>query len=243
MTADPAIVGRTLGEQRRGGRAHADEPALGHLEDADLARRAEPVLDRAHDPKRVVAIALEVEDGVDHVLEDPRSRNRAVLGHVSHQQRGHAQVLGDPHQPSGTSAHLADAPGRTGEFRVEGGLNRVDHQHAGLTLAHRFLDGGDVEFGQQGDAVRRGAEPPCAQADLLRATPRRTRRARRFPRRRWPRQPAGAASTCRFPAPRRAVPATRRQARLRARDRVQRSPSTVVSPLTRRQPERPEVPP
>ena len=120
-------------------------------------------------------------------------------------------------------------PGRAGELRVEGGLDRVDDEHAGLALAHRGLDRRDVEFGEQGDALRHGAEPPGAQPDLLRRllaahvehVGARLRRAHR--------RPAAAVSTCRFPARRRAGRATRRQARRRAPGRARRSRSRAAT--------------
>ena len=181
MTAEPGTGLGALGEQRRRRRAHADEPALAHLEDADLARRAEAVLHGAHDAERVVAVALEVQHRVDHVLEHARPGDRTVLGDVTDDERRDAEVLGDAHQPRRARAHLADAAGRTGELGVERGLDRVDDEHAGLALAHRRLDARDVELGQQRDAL---ATPPRAARPAARpaaATPRRTRRARRAP--------------------------------------------------------------
>src|SRR5439155_1264747 len=49
-------------ELRRFGHAH--ESGAGHLEDPELVRRAEPVLDRAQDPVLAVAVALELEHAV-----------------------------------------------------------------------------------------------------------------------------------------------------------------------------------
>src|SRR4029450_13737692 len=62
---------------------HALEPSAGHLEDAQLVRRAEAVLDGTQDAMRVVAIALELEHAVDQVLEDARAGDGAVLGDVT----------------------------------------------------------------------------------------------------------------------------------------------------------------
>src|SRR6185312_7322966 len=43
-----------------------------HLEDADLVGGPEAVLGAAQDAERVAALAFEGEDGVDHMLDDPR---------------------------------------------------------------------------------------------------------------------------------------------------------------------------
>ena len=82
VTALPGRVLRPLREEERGRVRHLGEPARLHLEDANLARRAEAVLVRAQHAVRVRATALEVEDGVDHVLEHARAGDRAVLRHV-----------------------------------------------------------------------------------------------------------------------------------------------------------------
>ena len=49
---------------------HADEPRRGHLEDAELVRRAEAVLRRTQDAMLVVAVTFELQHAVDEVLED-----------------------------------------------------------------------------------------------------------------------------------------------------------------------------
>src|SRR5206468_3774983 len=48
------------------------EAAAGHLEEADLVRAAEAVLDAAYNAMGVKAITLEVDDGIDDVFDDLR---------------------------------------------------------------------------------------------------------------------------------------------------------------------------
>ena len=76
-----------LGEEERRGVGDLGEAGAGHLEDADLVGRAEAVLDRAQDAELVAALALEVEHGVDHVLDDARAGDLAVLGDVADEDR------------------------------------------------------------------------------------------------------------------------------------------------------------
>ena len=69
-------AGPPVGEEQRGRVGHALEPAVGHLEEAELVGGAEAVLHGAQQAQRVVALALEGQHGVDEVLEHPRARQR-----------------------------------------------------------------------------------------------------------------------------------------------------------------------
>ena len=84
-----------LGEEERRGVRDLGEAGAGHLEDADLVGRAEAVLDRAQDAELVAALALEVEHGVDHVLDDARAGDLAVLGDVADEDDRGAAALGE----------------------------------------------------------------------------------------------------------------------------------------------------
>ena len=63
------------------------QPLLGHREHAELVHRAEAVLHRAHQAKSGVRIALEVEHGVDDVLEHARPGDRALLRDVADEEQ------------------------------------------------------------------------------------------------------------------------------------------------------------
>ena len=78
------------GQEQRAGVVHGHQSLAAHLEHRQLAGGAEAVLDRAHQADRPAAVALEVEDGVDHVLEQLRSGQVARLGHVPDQEHGTA---------------------------------------------------------------------------------------------------------------------------------------------------------
>ena len=119
-TAD-AELARDGAAEELGRVGHADEPRAGHLEDAELVRRAEAVLRRAQDAVRVVAVALELEHAVDEVLEHARAGDRAVLGHVADEDRRDARLLRDAQQPGRRLAHLARpsrAPSRARRSRA-----------------------------------------------------------------------------------------------------------------------------
>ena len=61
-----------------------------HLEDADLIGRAEAILDRAQDAEMVPTLALEIEDGIDKMLDSFRSGDLAVLRDVPDEDHGGA---------------------------------------------------------------------------------------------------------------------------------------------------------
>ena len=93
------------------------------------------MLDRPQQPQGVVAVALEGQHGVDHVLEHPGPGQAAVLGDVADQHGGDAARP----WPRCTSraAHSrtwATEPGRRAELGLVDGLDRVDHHEVGLDL-------------------------------------------------------------------------------------------------------------
>jgi hypothetical protein len=86
----------------------ADEPFGRHLEHAELVRRAEAVLDGAQHAVGAIAVAFEVEDAVDEMLEDTRPRHRSFLRHVPHEEEGDVVLLTHAEETRGRFAHLRD---------------------------------------------------------------------------------------------------------------------------------------
>ena len=82
-TAEPGALDGRSARNSAEGFGTGLQAGRGHLEDAEFADRAEPVLDRAHDAVRVVMLPLEVEHRVDDVLERLRPGEAAVLGDVA----------------------------------------------------------------------------------------------------------------------------------------------------------------
>ena len=111
----PATRLEPLGQEERRGVGHRLQPGARHLEDAQLRDRAEAVLDRAHDAVVLALLALEVEHGVDDVLERLRPGQAAVLGDVADQEDRDAAALGQEQQLRRDLAHLADAARGRGE--------------------------------------------------------------------------------------------------------------------------------
>ena len=93
-TTEPGHARAPVGQEQPAGVGHGVEAALGHLEQAELVGGAEAVLGRPQQAQGVVAVALEGEHRVDHVLEHAGAGQAAVLGDVADQHRGDAAGLG-----------------------------------------------------------------------------------------------------------------------------------------------------
>ena len=86
-TAEPGVEASAVAEEQLGGVGDLAQALRGHLEHADLVGGAEAVLGRAQDAEGVAAVALEIEHGVDHVLDHLGPGDLAVLGDVADEQR------------------------------------------------------------------------------------------------------------------------------------------------------------
>ena len=86
VTTEPGADAPRSARNTADGLATSTMPLTLHLEDADLVGRTEAILGAAQQAVLVEALALEVEHGVDHVLEDLRAGDRAVLGDVADQK-------------------------------------------------------------------------------------------------------------------------------------------------------------
>ena len=84
----------SISEQQLAGIGDAGQARLRHLEQSKLSRGTEAVLGGPQQPEGVVTLPLERQHGVDDMLEDARSGQGALLGHVAHEQGGHGRRLG-----------------------------------------------------------------------------------------------------------------------------------------------------
>ena len=139
-TAEPGVPDARSDRNSRDGFGDRREAGAGHLEHAELAHRAEAVLDRADDAMRVVPLAFEVQHRVDDVLERLRSGEAAVLRDVADEDGRDVLSLRGKQKLRGGLAHLPDAAGRRLELDREDGLNRVD-DHERRLEARRSLRG------------------------------------------------------------------------------------------------------
>ena len=144
---------------------HADEARPRHLEHAELVRRTEAVLDRPEDAMGVVAVAFELQDAVDEVLEHARAGDRAVLRHMADEEGGDAVLLRDAQQAARSLPHLRHRARRRADLVRPERLHRVDHADGRPFALERLAD--DVELGLSEDLdLVAAAEPCCAELHL-----------------------------------------------------------------------------
>ena len=158
--------GRGLRREAGGRIRDLGEAAGAHLEDADLAGRAEAVLERAQGPVRALALALEQEHAVDQVLEHARAGDRALLGDVADEDDGAPDPLRHLHHLVGRLADLGDRAGRACEVGRVKRLDRVDHARVGALRFERGQDALQRGLGDRRHRERALPEPLGAEAHL-----------------------------------------------------------------------------
>ncbi len=82
------------------------------------------------------------------MFEHSRTRQRAFLGDVPHQNDRTAGLLGELHQPSSTFTHLSDGTRRRLQRFGPERLDRVDHHERGLPCRGSCQNGLETRFGQ-----------------------------------------------------------------------------------------------
>ena len=111
-------IGGPAREEDRRGVPDLSQPFLRHREETDLVRGAEAVLDGPDDAEPAIRLALEVQHRVHHVLQNPGTRDRAVLGDVPDQQhRDGAGPLRGARVGPRSRAPARRCPGRTARPR------------------------------------------------------------------------------------------------------------------------------
>ena len=131
MTALPLTGCACRDRKIADGFLHLPQPLLGHREHADLVGRAEAILDRAHHAEAAAGLALEIQHGVDHVLEDARAGDHAFLRHVPDDQHRHAgSTWRSARARAADSRTCAADPGDDSTLGREHRLDRVDDEHA-----------------------------------------------------------------------------------------------------------------
>ena len=112
------------------------------------------------------AVALEVEHGIDHVLDDLWPGDLSVLGHVADEQHGAARHLGITDERLRRGAHLADGAGRGVERVGPKRLDGIDDDEIGRRVSSASVARMLERLVSRGEADRRvreaqalGAEP------------------------------------------------------------------------------------
>ena len=198
-TAEPGALAGRSARNSADGFGTPFKPAPRHLEHAQLADGAEPVLHRADDAVRVMLLALEIEHGVDDVLERLRAGETAVLRDMADEERRDVLPFRGEQQLRRRLANLADAAGSGLELQREDGLDRIDDDERRAKAGDLLEDALETGFGEQ--VERRRVRPRAARRAIESDAPI-LRRSCRAPSRAVSRNappPAAGASTCRCP--------------------------------------------
>ena len=113
----------------------------------------------------MVAVALELQNAVDEVLEHARAGDGAVLRHVADQDRRDTALLRDAQQASRRFADLRDRARRGSELGGVERLHGIDHAHGGPLALERRADGLELRL-REDLHVRRAAETRGAKLHL-----------------------------------------------------------------------------
>ncbi|MNO92410.1 hypothetical protein D3C76_839840 [compost metagenome] len=138
-----------LGTGQKNSRRIGDffQALVGHAEHAQFVNRAETIFYRPQQAQAPVGFTFKIQYGVDHVLQHPRPRQGAFLGHVPHKENRGATLFGITHQQRRAFANLRHATRRRLQLLGENRLDRVDHHDPGLFQPGGGNDGFNAGFG------------------------------------------------------------------------------------------------
>ena len=112
-------------------------------------------------------IAFEVQYGIDHVLQHPRSGQAALLGDMADEDHAATALLGEARQLRRALPDLSHRARRGLQCIRPHGLDRVDHCHGGPQRDQGSQCFFEVDLGQQLHAPDIKLQAPRAQRDLL----------------------------------------------------------------------------
>ncbi|MEZ6163973.1 MAG: hypothetical protein R3B67_06010 [Phycisphaerales bacterium] len=104
----------------------------------------------------MVAVALEVEDGVDHVLEHAWAGEGAFFGDMPDEDDGGAGGFGEVDEFAAAAPELGDGAGGGFEVGLVDHLDGVDDADIGLDFAGLLHDAGEVGVGEDEEVVAVG---------------------------------------------------------------------------------------
>src|SRR5438094_1818579 len=145
----PRGVRGPLGEEHLRGVRHGAQAGGRHLEYPQLADGAEATLDGAHDGVGVMALSLEVQHGIDDVLEGFGAGERPVLRDVADENRRNVLTLCREEKLRRRLADLPDAAWRRLELEREDRLHRIDDDQRRPYSRDLFEDPLETCFGEQ----------------------------------------------------------------------------------------------
>ncbi len=85
----------------------------------------------------MAALALKIQDGINHMFDHAWPGDLTILGHMPHKDHGTAAPFGKCRQFQRRGAHLADRPRRAVHAVGPHGLNGIDNDKIGAFRIQR----------------------------------------------------------------------------------------------------------
>lgn len=155
------VLGPLL-QEKFGWVADGHQASVGHFEDTDLIGRPEPVFRGSDNSVVMMTVALEIENGVDDVLESLGPRDRAFLGNVADQENRRRRLLREKHELRRDLSHLRDAARSGLDLIAEHGLDRINDDEIGPKLIDFSQYHLQIRLGQQEKVI--GLDPEAFAA-------------------------------------------------------------------------------
>ena len=114
----------------------------------------------------VMALAFEIQNGIDDVLERFRAGNRSVFGDVADQEDGDRAVLCQQQELMSDFPHLRNRSGRRLDQRGENRLDGIDDNRRRLEPLDFVKNVFEICLGQQIKILGLNAQALAAQFDL-----------------------------------------------------------------------------
>lgn len=144
------------------------KPVRSHLEYADFIRRTEAVLDGADQAVLMVAVALEIHDRIDHVLQDARPCDLTVLGDMPDKNCDATRILREHHQVERAFAKLRGTSGSPRKVFLIDRLDRIDDEHLRLDLCRLLQNFFEASLAKQKHIGTGDIQTFATQLDLHR---------------------------------------------------------------------------
>ena len=164
-----AVARHVLGtsrEQHFRGVGHLLQAFVGHLEYADLVGGTVAILHRADDAVGLLALALEVEHRVHHVLQHLGACDTALLVDVTHQKHGNTLALGLIDKGQRTFPYLSNTAGGGVDLVGVDGLDGVQDHDVGPDLLGLLQNVLQIGLGQDVQMLSRHPQPLGAELEL-----------------------------------------------------------------------------
>ena len=136
-------------QEQSGGIGDLFDALTAHVETADFIGRTKTILHRSQHSQRGLAVAFELADHIDQMLQCARACNRTILGHMTNQKYWNVKCLSGIYQRACHFAHLSRTAGNAIDLLRDDGLRRIHNGQGRLVLFDQPQYCGQVGGGGQ----------------------------------------------------------------------------------------------